>query len=846
VHKDSNSGESSSARRRSRFGATYRLQLHSDFGFAKVESIAAYLAELGVTHVYLSPILQAAKGSTHGYDVVDPSRVSAELGGSRGHAALSRTLSRAGIGQILDIVPNHMSNADRANRWWWDVLAKGPKSEFGSYFDIDWKPADPELQGRVLLPVLEDRYERVLTAGKIALTYENGAFEIHYADMSFPVSPEAATALDRLVEDRDRDKFLERYNQDPALLDRVLAAQHYRLAFWRESAGRRNYRRFFDVDSLVALRMDREEVFRDTHAKVLEWLEEGTLDGVRVDHVDGLRDPEEYLSRLRAAAPDAKIFVEKILGPTETLPPTWPVTGTTGYEFLNLLEGLFVRPDGEAALSDCYARFTGNTLPFAAIAHRSRHLVMKRAFASDVQRVSRLLHELARTSREAWRFRDLPASEFDTAVSEYLACLPVYRTYMRPSGRGSSRDADAAYVAETLLAVRTRCPGLEPALVELMGRAILGRAPTEDEFRLALQETSGPIMAKGVEDTALYRYHRLLSKNEVGGDAAGFSTTLAQFHGNCQRVAKEHPETLLATATHDTKRGEDVRARLDLLSEIPDVWSAAVERWSQMTAPFLRAPVDANDAYLFYQTFVGAYPLSKSRLQQYLLKAAREAKVHTSWRNLAEGYEGALETFVDGALSSQAFMDDIGAFARALVRPGRIVSIAKKLIALTAPGVPDLYMGTELWDMNLVDPDNRRPVDFDTRQRLLAELRTLDAPSVWERADEGLPKLLVVKTALAVRRDHPDAFGVNGAYEPLFAAGPLADQVVAFARGGDVVTVAPRWVMKLHEGWRGTTLPLPPGQWLETFSRKEHSGGSVRMDSVLKDFPVALFVRSRG
>lgn len=826
--------------------ATYRLQLRAEFGFPEATEVVDYLDDLGVSHAYVSPSLQAAPGSAHGYDGVDPSCVSVELGGDGARTAFVRALAARGLGQIQDVVPNHLALAGRHNRWWWDVLERGVDSKYAKYFDIDWEPAAPELFHKVLVPTLPDRYGRLLERRKINVVRADRTLIVQLDGQEFPVRAETVRRLfDEAGNDvRDVDAALDRINASPELLDRLLEEQRYRLAFWRPGATLRNYRRFFDIDSLGALRADRDDVFRDTHAVILSWLEDGSLDGVRVDHIDGLRDPEAYLKRLSRLRPSAYVFVEKILEPGERLPPSWPVHGTTGYDFLNRLEGLFIDPAGEQPLTDLYTRFTGRTASFGDVAHDAKRLVIATSLSADV---AKLVDLLARDVKRRWQWRDTTRPELEALVTEFLVQLPVYRTYFRPS-EASSRPEDERVVRDAMQAVRATHPHLDDALLDFVTALVLGVGTDRDErderdaFRLALQETSGPVMAKGVEDTAFYRYFRLTSLNEVGGDPGRFGTSLETFHRENAGCAVAYPETLLATATHDTKRGEDVRARLDLLSEIPDAWAEAVERWSARAQSFRSPLIDPNDEYLFYQTWVGAFSISAARLQAYLLKAVKESKTHSSWQDPNAAYEAAVATFVERALADDALASDVAAFAATLVEPGRIVAVAKKLIALTAPGVPDLYQGTELWDLSLVDPDNRRPVDYALRRRLLDELAGKDARAVWARADSGLPKLWVVKTALDARRRFPASFDRRSAYRPLHAEGPHADRVVAFQRGNDVVTVAPRFVMR-RDGFADTTLRLPDGEWTDAFSARRYDG-VVAISALFDVFPVVLLIRT--
>ncbi len=873
--------------------ATYRVQLHAGFDFEAAASIADYLAALGVSHLYCSPYLQAAKGSTHGYDIVDPRAVNRELGGARGHARLSGALRGAGLGQVLDIVPNHMAiSAD--NPWWWDVLENGPASRYASYFDVDWDPPEARLRNVVLLPVLADHYGRVLERGDLRLAREGVAFTIRYQDHVFPVSPQSldillATAAERTgsealafiadalselpsptatdrtsLERRDRHKsvlyealgrlFAERpdtakaidavvaeVNASVDLLDSVLERQNFRLAHWRAAARDLGYRRFFDINGLVGLSVEHEHVFRDTHRLVLAWLADGTLDGLRIDHPDGLRDPEAYLDRLREAGPEAWITVEKILEPGEALRDSWPVDGTTGYDFLNRVAGLFVDPEGEKALTELYVEFTGESTDWAEVARARKHQVMRETMGSDLNRLTALFLAICERRR---RYRDYTRHELHEALRDTLACFPVYRTYVRPEPAAVHED-DARRIVEATETARAHRPDLDGELFEflrdLLRRRLVGELETELTMRF--QQLSGPVMAKGVEDTAFYAFNRLASLNEVGGDPSRFGVGVEEFHQACDEAQELWPRTMLATSTHDTKRSEDVRARIGLLSETPERWGEAVRRWAALNARHHRGEwPDRNAEYLFYQTLVGAWPIEANRLLAYVQKAAREARAHTSWTSPNETYEAALRDFVEAAMGDLTFTVDVEAFVAPLIAPGRVNSLAQTLLKLTAPGIPDIYQGTELWDLSLVDPDNRRPVDYALRRRLLAALDAVTPEQIMARSDEGLPKLWVIRQALRLRRLRPAPFGADGAYRPLAADGARADHVVAFARGDGAVTVVPRLVMRLEDSWLNTTLELPSGAW-----RNELTGdvvqGVERLTDLLARFPVALFSR---
>jgi len=872
---------------------TYRVQLHAGFDFAAAASIADYLAALGISHLYCSPYLQAAKGSTHGYDIVDPRAVNRELGGAPGLARLSEALRVVGLGQVLDIVPNHMA-ISAENPWWWDVLENGPASRYASYFDVDWDPPETRLRNVVLLPVLADHYGRVLERGDLRLHREGVAFTIRYHDHVFPVSPKSldsllaiaaertrsealafiadalselptATATDHAsVERRHRhkavlydaltrlfteephtaqavDAVVDEVNTSIDALDALLERQNFRLAHWRAAARDLGYRRFFDINGLVGLRIEHEHVFQDTHRLVQAWLIDGTLDGLRIDHPDGLRDPEAYFDRLRAAGPDAWIIVEKILQPGEALRDSWPIDGTTGYDFLNRLSGLFVDPEGEKAVTELYAEFTGESTDWAEVARAKKHQVMRESMGSDLNRLTALFLEICERRR---RYRDYTRHELHEALRDTLACFPVYRTYVRPEPAAVDED-DARRIVEATETARAHRADLDGELFEflrdLLRRRLVG--DLETELTMRFQQLSGPVMAKGVEDTAFYSFNRLMSLNEVGGDPATFGVGVEEFHRACADTQELWPRTMLATSTHDTKRSEDVRARIDLLSEIPERWGQAVRRWAALNERHHRGEwPDRNAEYLFYQTLVGAWPIEPDRMLAYMKKATRETKAHTSWTTPNEPYDTALQSFVQAAMADLDFTVDVEAFVAPLIPTGRVNSLAQTLLKLTAPGVPDVYQGTELWDLSLVDPDNRRPVDYALRRRLLSELDRLTPKEIMARSDEGLPKLWLIRQTLQLRRLRAALFGPDGTYRPLTAIGARSGHVVAFARGDGAIAVVPRLVMRLEDNWMNTSLELPAGRW-----RNELTGDVVQdvvpVGGLLAQFPVALLAR---
>jgi (1->4)-alpha-D-glucan 1-alpha-D-glucosylmutase len=767
------------------------------------------------------------------------------------------------------------------NRWWWDVLENGPSSVYASYFDVDWEPADERLRNKVLLPILAGRYGQAVDARDIRVEREEGAFFVAYGEQRFPAAPRSlddllraaggairsddllaladafealppATATDReSVQRRHRDKeALRRWlagllssdvgaaravddavstlNSDPAALDDFLQRQNYGLAFWGTARRELDYRRFFDISELAGVRVEDRQVFDDTHRLVFEWLGDGSLDGVRVDHIDGLRDPKEYLERVRSAAPESWVVVEKILEEGERL-PSWPVDGTTGYDFTNLVAGLFVDPAGEQELTDLYASFTGGPARWEEVARASKDLVVRDVLASEVGWLTALFVEVAAGHRAT---RDYTRWELREALAEVLVAFPVYRTY--GSADRSAAEADRRYLSHAVGTAIDRRPDLDADLFRFLGSVLTldVAGPAEQELAVRFQQASGPVMAKGLEDTAFYRYNRLVALNEVGGDPGKFGVSVDEFHlANAERAAS-WPRALLATSTHDTKRSEDVRARLCLLSEDPARWREAVERWPHR--------IDRNTEYLLYQTLVGAHPLDADRAIEYMTKATKEAKVHTSWVEPDAEYDEALAAFIKELIGDPSFGADLDAFVAPLITPGRLNSLAQQLLKLTSPGVPDIYQGTELWDLSLVDPDNRRPVDYDERRRLLAS--GLDPATAWrDRADSGLPKLLLTQRALHLRRRLPTAFGPDSTYEPLEVRGDHADHVVAFLRRGErgaFITAVPRLVLG---GWAASAeVRVPGAEWRSELGGAGVQGGWVSVGALFADFPVAL------
>lgn len=889
--------------------ATYRLQFHEDFTFPEAAALAPYLARLGISHVYASPIFKANPGSRHGYDIIDFGELNPEIGTRAEFEAMATAFRREGIGLILDFVPNHMGIASGRNAWWQDVLEHGPISPYASYFDIDWQPIKPELENQVLLPVLGDHYGVVLERQEICLRFDAGSFSLDYHGLPLPISPQtypiilrsalpdigAAYDADDLpllefqsiiaafarlsesdlgLDDRRGEQLVakhrlaqlverqptmgegvqtavDRFNGTPGVpasfdaLDDLILHQHYRLAFWRVAADEINYRRFFAINELAAIRQEEPAVFEATHRLLLELIAQGWVDGVRIDHIDGLWDPAGYLRNVQTAvsATGTSIYlvVEKILEHGESLPEDWPIDGTVGYEFIQSAGGLFVDSTNRKAFDAIYARFTGNSARFSDLVYDAKKLIMRVALASEVNVLARALDQLSEHHR---RTRDFTYNSLRDAMIEIIACFPVYRTYAT-CDPGEESDSDRSMIAHATTNAARRNPASDGGVFAFIRDILLLDADDRltDEQRLEqcrfvarFQQLSGPVMAKGLEDTAFYDYVRLASLNEVGGDPAQFGVEPRDFHrANATRQTR-WPSAMLASSTHDTKRSEDARARITALSEMPKIWRAAINRWRRLNRRF-KTSVDgapapsANDEYLLYQTLIGTWPLDGERpsddyvdrIEAYLLKAVHEAQVHTSWINPNQPYDAAVSVFVRGVLGNEAFVADFEPVRDRTALIGSINAIAQQLLKLTSPGVPDIYQGTELWDFSLVDPDNRRPVDYRARIRLLDELdatTTTDlADSLFQSWPDGRLKLFITTRTLDARRDHADLFE-RGAYTPLTAVGPNAAHIVAFARQLDedeIIVVAPRLADRLTGGgsrppvadvWSGATLPL--------------------------------------
>ncbi len=768
--------------------STYRVQVRESFDLDATRELLAYLDDLGVGWVYLSPVLEAHPGSDHGYDVVDPTRVDPGRGGHDALARLSAEAHRRGMGVLVDVVPNHVGvESPATNGWWWDLLRSGRESRFARFFDVDWAAGG----GKVLLPVVgdDDLPEAGGPIGHLSLV--DGMLGYH--DHRFPIAPGTG--------DGDPQEVHER--------------QHYRLVSWRAADDELNYRRFFAVNTLAGVRVEDRDVFEAAHVEVARWFRDRLVDGLRVDHPDGLRHPAAYLDDLADLTGGAWVLVEKILEPGEDLPARWATAGTTGYEVLATIDRVLVDPAGEPPLGALDDRLRGGVPPWPELVRVNKRHVADTILHAEVRRIAReIAVELDVVPDPAWR---APVEE---VLVELLAAFPVYRSYL-PEGRQHLHQA-----ADT---VRTERPDLADALdrvLPLLDDPV--RAPA-----LRFQQTSGMIMAKGVEDRAFYRWSRLTSLNEVGADPAEFSLTTDAFHDAMARRQATAPEAMTTLSTHDTKRGEDVRARISVLAEDPAWWADTLDALLD-AAP---AP-DPGFANLLWQAALGAWPISRERLHGYAEKAMREAGDRTTWTAPDASYEKAVHALVDAAYDDPAVVALLDEAAVRLAGPGWSNALAAKLLSLTVPGVPDVYQGSELWEQSLVDPDNRRPVDFALRRRLLAEAGPVcpDGP-----ADDGRAKLHVVRTALRLRRERPDLFD---RYEPLRATGAAAGHLLAFDRGG-AVTVVTRLPLGLERagGWRDTRLELPPGQWRDLLTDRP---ASPEAGTLLGDLPVALLVREDG
>jgi (1->4)-alpha-D-glucan 1-alpha-D-glucosylmutase len=840
------------------FRATYRLQFRQGFDLDAATGLLPYLDRLGISHVYAAPLTRATSESTHGYDVCAFDEIDPALGGDAAFGRFVEGLQAHGMGLLLDFVPNHMA-ASVENPWWRSVLELGEESPFAGFFDIDWAARSGATPGKVLVPVLGDLYEKVLEAGELKLAFEprRGVPEVRFHEKRFPVNPDtwpllfegAAEVAERAAagdpEARVRvERGLERVNAERARLHAVLEAQRYRLAHWRAATFAINYRRFFDINELVGLRIDRAPVFEAVHSFVLTLIAGGVVDGLRLDHIDGLRDPAAYLHRLEAVARQSAgaarfpLYVEKILGPGELLRRDWPVEGTTGYETLSRLTGLCVDPEGEAALSETYGTLSGAETDFEAVVDEAKRFVLTRLFAGELDALSQRAAEVAGHAVES---RDIPQGALREALTELLVAFPVYRSYVtRPPAEGD----DAELLGAAVAAARQSCPEEASAGLDFLEWLLCeGRFrddPAATELVLRLQQLSGPVMAKALEDTAFYRYQRLIALNEVGGEPGVFGTAPEALHAAAALGQADWPRGLLASSSHDTKFGEDVRARLTVLSEVPDAWRDAAAQWLADSEPFTQpvgegAAPEAAMRYRFFQTLLGSWPLElqpedaagmaafRERLQGTMEKTIREAKERTRWTARDPDYEAAVAGFVARATDPQQapeLLRAVKSFVDRIAPAGAANALAQTLLKLTLPGVPDVYQGAELWNLSLVDPDNRRPVDYAARRTLLERDGAL--PDLLDDWRSGAVKQRLVARVLELRRAWPALF-TDGDYRPLEVAGGESRRVFAFARTlGSVAAVVavPRLAMPLLEesgrpslaadAWGDTRVLLPP------------------------------------
>jgi (1->4)-alpha-D-glucan 1-alpha-D-glucosylmutase len=919
--------------------ATYRLQFHKGFGFRDAAALAPYLARLGISHVYASPYLKARLRSTHGYDIVDHAQLNPEVGDASAFRDMVAAFRHSGLGQVLDFVPNHMGVGGSDNPWWLDVLEWGPASEYAGWFDIDWDPDRRYLRDKLLVPFLGEQYGAVLESGQLVLRFEPepGGFAVWaYDTHKLPICPlhyhrvlgDEHPELERLgdafsglpdwrprIAQRAKDlqselgalarqrsdvrdavqAAVERINGEPGRLetwrqlDALIEDQHWRVAHFRVAADDINYRRFFDNNELAGLRMELPELFDHAHRLVFELLGNGVLDGLRIDHVDGLLDPRGYLLRLREHAPRPfYLVVEKILARHEALREDWPVEGTTGYEFANLVLGLLVDPSGEDGFTEVYTAFTGEHRAFDEIVRDCKIRITLNEMAGELNVLAR---DAARVARQNPRTADFTRNILQRGLKEIVACFPVYRTYV--DGAAAPAEADRRDIDWAVAQARRNETDLDPSVFEFLHQLLTTDLVAQARsgfsrqsvvrFAMRLQQYSGPVMAKGLEDTAYYRYNRFVALNEVGGHPNLFGVTLAAFHRvNAQR-AERWPHAMLGTATHDTKRGEDTRARLAVLSEMPEEWARQVQAWSRILRARRgdvegTAPPDRNDEYLFYQLLLGAWPADLTgienpdpeklrsyaeRVEGAMVKSMREAKLRSTWASPNTDYEEAMLGFVRDALDvsrPNAFLSAFLPFQERIARLGVRNSLVQTALKLTLPGMPDIYQGAELWDLSLVDPDNRRPVDYRERIELLEEVAALleqnrrtavlDMLEDWR---DGRVKLAVIATLLAHRHDRPKLFA-QGGYEPLIVTGARADQICAFARchGEDALVVAAARFQahcEAERDWIGTEIPWPQAassetHWRDLFSGRvvERRGEGVSVETVLGGMPAAVLV----
>jgi (1->4)-alpha-D-glucan 1-alpha-D-glucosylmutase len=862
---------------------TYRLQMHKGFPLRAATQVLPYLKSLGISHVYLSPSLQALPGSTHGYDVTDPTQVNPELGGEADWKQFTDAVRHQQLEILLDIVPNHMAAAS-CNHWWDDVLAHGPYSRYSSFFDVH---LDNEASFLLQLCSLGANYSDVLRAGELVLAVVNDRPRIQYFDHSWPVGPhswigmlnapgdptarhraeslgarfdtlrmhkapgglhsreywdavdEANAALRLALTDGSLDGRIRAINADKALLHALMQRQFYQLHGWKLAGELCNYRRFFDVDSLVGLRTELPDVFTTCHARIKRMIEAGEIAGLRIDHPDGLRDPAAYFQSLRGMIPVGRVYVEKILENEERLDGSWLVDGTVGYDFLSKVNRLWMDDQRADQLTATYFDFTNQSVNVAAMTRQKKRDIIQASFPAELERLS---HALRRLAARHWETSDLSPRHLRDALAALTAALPVYRTYRTAA---AASEFDQRILSESVQRARAAEPRIDAAAFDYLLNLLMQRDldPAEAGLVAEWQQLAPAVMAKGVEDTTFYCFDRLLSCNEVGASASVLGISNEKFHEYCHYLSEYWPNNLLATSTHDNKRSEDVRTRISVISEIPERWAEALHQWSKLTeTAWKNRTPDRHAEYLLYQTLVGAWPISKERAWAYMLKACREAKIRTSWHEPNVGYEANIQGFTHGVFENPEFLSSLEAFVSPLIESGRINSLAQTLIKIVAPGVPDFYQGCEIWDLSLVDPDNRRPVDFEARAALLARCESLTVGEIRAEWDAGVPKLWMIARLLRLRRERPADFLPDSKYVPLIANGARLANVLAFQRGGNLLAVVPRFTLSIGADWGDTRLPLPKGRWRNIFTDKAASG-SLAPSEMFGEFPVALYVR---
>ena len=858
--------------------ATYRLQLHAGFPLPAAQRVLKYLAELGISHVYLSPCLQAVPGSQHGYDVVDPSRISADLGGETAWSDFVRAAHDCGLKILLDIVPNHMAVSPH-NPWWDDVLKHGPYSKFAQFFDIRNTPGLPFC---VHLCTLAKPYGEALQAGELRLEVVGQAPRVRHYENTWPLAPVSWGALlpagdadcfgelERLrdlaapsMEDHcaysrqaaqahallanaavsgQLQEALDRVQNNPDQLDALLRKQNFQLHGWKLAGELTNYRRFFDIDTLIGVRAELPDVAAATHARVAQMIAAGEIEGLRVDHPDGLREPLQYFQRLRRLLPAGRIYVEKILENDERLNEDWPIDGTVGYDFLAKVNRLWMDDQRTDVLTATYADFTGHSIDFGKLVREKKRAILAGAFSAAHELHANAALDIARAS---WQTRDLSPRQLREALEKLITALPVYRTYRDAH---TLHDGDRRVLLEALQSARMGSPEIDAAAFDFL--AALFTKPdlndAEAQFVARWQQLTPAVMAKGVEDTMFYCFDRLVSCNEVGSQPSLVGISNDKFHEFCHYLSDRWPNSMLATSTHDNKRSEDVRARISLLSEIPERWSEALHQWSQLnTNAWQNRLPDRHAEYLLYQTLIGAWPIDRDRAWAYMLKACREAKINTSWHEPNSSFEEKIRGFVGGVFETPEFLESLAKFIEPLILPGRVNGLAQTMIKMVAPGVPDFYQGTELWDLSLVDPDNRRPVDFALRAGLMERARRCSAGEALSEWDSGLPKLWMTARILKARKERGEDFSATSQYQPLVAQGSHLGRLLAFRRGENLIAAVPRFTLTLAGDWADTRLPLPGGLWRNCFT-DEVIQREVTPGALFASFPVALLIRDAG